>query len=195
MDLDQLQQDIQKFEDVSERMIRRAPKPDEIKWHLECPGRGYVMTIRQPEWKFSDTGRYEISAEMGPNEQNLQRHTLKMAENAYMDFLTLPAPSTPDDPHYMALLAATALKIGAYEGLHAAFANQQKFKNDTLVTEMGTALQALRTQAEEKIDRDIEAVGEDALPLGKEAFSEIIAAAKGDYQPALQNSLQPQRTK
>jgi hypothetical protein len=195
MDLDQLQEDVKKFEDVSERVIRRAPKPDEIKWHMEYPGRGYVMTIRQPQWKFSDTGRYEITAEIGPSEENLQRHTLKMAENAYVDFLTLPAPATPDDAHYMALLAATALKIGAYEGLYAAFANEQKFKNDPVLAEMGTALEALRQQAEEKIDRDNENVGEDGLALGKEAFADIISAAKEAYQPAFHSSLQPRRVK
>ncbi len=170
--------EVEALETATERLLSRLPNTDSIKWRLENPAFGKVFMPRPQQWKFSDAGTYHIDL----LDQRNQPHQFAMKPHAYAQFMGLPPRSEPvqEEQPYLDLLAATALKIGSYEGLYNAVAKQKKYAKDTALAEFRTALTTVREMLATRVQGDVDAVG-DTAPLTVEGLNGLIELAQDSY--------------
>lgn len=183
---------VETIETLAKNLLGRLPSEQsgETKWRLEQPSRGLVFSIRQPQWRFSDSGNFKVTA---TSEQGTP-FEFSMAENAYTKFMELPvATEGMDDKDYMHYLTATALKIGAYQSLGTQLKGHRLLKNDALTTQFTETLATIQKSVEARIQNDMDAIGKEHISLAVEQFRELIDYTHESYNEGMNMTFSSKR--
>ena len=166
---------VTRFENTVASLIKRLALPNDIRWRLADPEQ--VSRAHAPQWMFSQAGNFTVAIE----DDYGREITLHMLENAYVNFSALPAPTSAFDTAYREWGAATAMKIGAYQGFYDVLAKQPQYKEEPQLACMGADLKLCCQTAEHQLRAHTKTTGKDYMPFSLSDFKQIRDYARKEY--------------